>query len=93
MVGVEMLNRNVKMHGMGSGFEIKETASIRELIGLIDAAQIWPDRLVELELWSNLCVLASRGGQTDNLRHCHGKAMEALSYFEKRKSENMYNLN
>lgn len=92
MVGVEILNRNLKMQGMGAGYEIKEAPSIRDLIGLIDAAQTWPDRLVELELWSNLCVLASKSlgqQQTDSLRYCHGKALETISYFEKRKTENM----
>lgn len=88
MVGVEILNRNLRMQGMGLGYEIKEAPSIRDLIGLIDAAQTWPDRLVELELWSNLCVLAAKANQTDNLKYCHGKALETLSYFEKRKNEN-----
>lgn len=89
MVGTEILNRNIRMQGMGANFEIKEAPSIRDLIGFIEAAQTWPDRLVELELWSNLCVLASKSGHTDSLRHCHGKALETLSYFEKRKNENM----
>jgi hypothetical protein len=91
MVGVEILNRNMKMQGLGSSsFEIKDAPSIRELIGLVDLAQPWPDRLIELELWSNLCVLASKAAnQTENVRYCHGKALETLSYFEKRKNDNM----
>ncbi len=87
MVGVEMHNRNLKMSGQPS-FELKEIPSIRDIIGLIDWADKWPDKLVELELWANLAVLASKYGQTDNLRQCHSKALESISYFEKKKAEN-----
>jgi hypothetical protein len=87
MAGVEILNRNLKMSSSPS-YEIKDGPSISELIELIDWADKWPDKLVELELWSNLAVLAGKFGQTDNLRQCHSKALESISYFEKKKAEN-----
>jgi hypothetical protein len=91
MVAVEILNRNVKMSGQGN-FEIKDSVNIKEVATLIDQAQNWPDRLIELELWTNLCVLASKANQTDVrtdvLKYCHSKALETLSYFEKRKTDN-----
>ncbi|RNA35698.1 cilia- and flagella-associated 46-like, partial [Brachionus plicatilis] len=86
MVGVEILNRNFKVSGQNS-YEIKEPPGVKELIGYVDSAQPWPDKLVELELWSNLCVLANRANQTDNLRYCYSRALESVSYFEKKKSE------
>lgn len=73
-----------------SNFEIKEPPSIKEICNLIDQAQTWPDRLVELELWSNLCVLSCKASQLDNLRYCHSKAFESCSYFEKIKNDNKY---
>lgn len=87
MVGVEMHNRNFKM-SYQSNFELKDAPSVRDLIGLIDWADKWPDKLVELELWANLAVLAGKYGQTDNLRQCHSKALETISYFEKKKADN-----
>ncbi|CAF0832143.1 unnamed protein product [Brachionus calyciflorus] len=87
MIGVEILNRNLKVQGQNS-YEIKEPPSIKELINLIDTAQPWPDKLIELELWSNLSILANKYNQTENLRYCYSKALETLSYFEKRKIEN-----
>lgn len=89
MVAVEILNRNLKMSGQ-SNFEIKDSVSIKEIATLIDQAQNWPDRLIELELWTNLCVLASKANQTDVLKYCHSKSLESLSYFEKRKADNKY---
>lgn len=89
MVAVEMLNRNAKMAGQAN-FELKDAASIREAISLVDQASSWPDKLVELELWANLAVLAGKANQTDNLRYAHSKALELISYFEKKKSENKY---
>ena len=87
MVGVEILNRNIKMN-INPSYEIKDGPSISELIELIDWADKWPDKLVELELWSNLAVLSGKLGQTENLRQCHSKALETISYFEKKKNEN-----
>jgi hypothetical protein len=85
MVGVEILNRNLKMP---ANFEIKEAPALKEIVTQIDAVQHWPDKLVELELWSNLCILACKANQTELLKYCHSKALELLSYFEKRKHEN-----
>lgn len=82
-----MHNRNLKMVGQAA-FELKDAPAVRDLIALIDWADKWPDKLVELELWSNLAVLASKYNQTDNLRQCHSKALESISYFEKKKAEN-----
>lgn len=87
MVGVEILNRNLKAFGQSS-YEIKEPPGIKEIIGFLDSAQPWPDKLIELELWSNLCVLAYKANQTDNLRYCYSRALELVSYFEKKKVEN-----
>ena len=89
MVGVEILNRNLKISNNPS-FEIKDGPSIKEVIELIDWADKFPDKLVVLELWSNLAVLSGKSGQTDNLRQCHSKALETISYFEKKKAENKY---
>ena len=93
MVGVEILNRNLKLSGLGlSSYETRggggEAPSVRELAGLIEQAQAWPDKLIELELWSCLAIYAGKTGQTDHLKNCHSKALECLSYFEKRKQEN-----
>lgn len=89
MVAVEILNRNTKLPGGLSSFEIKDTLSIKELINFVDQAYSWPDRLVELELWTKIAVLASKSGQTENLRYAHSKALESISYFEKnKKSDN-----
>ena len=87
MIAVQILNRNYKIGNSGT-YEIKEAPSIKDAISLIDQALNWPDKLVELELWSNLAVLASKANQTENLRYVHSKALELLSYFEKRKNEN-----
>ncbi len=85
MVGLEILNRNGKL--IGSNYEIKEAPSIKDLIFLVDVANVWPDKLVELEIWSNLTSLAARQAQTDNARYAQSKALELLSYFEKKKSD------
>lgn len=87
MIGIEILNRNLKVSGQNS-YEIKEPPGIKELVGYVDSAQPWPDKLIELELWSNLCVLANKANQTDNLRYCYSRGLELVSYFEKKKTEN-----
>jgi hypothetical protein len=87
MIGIEIWNRNLKMTGQPN-YEIKDVPTLKDLIGLIDWADKWPDKLVELELWSNLAILCGKYGQTDNLRYCHTKALETISYFEKKKTEN-----
>ena len=86
LVGVSMIFRNYITPG--SSYEIKDAPSIKEVISLTEQVVSWPDRLVELEIWSNLAVLASKAGQTENLRFAHSKALETLSYFEKKKNEN-----
>lgn len=89
MIGIEILSRNLRLAGQGlSSYESKDAPSVRELINLIEQAGNWPDKLIELELWSNLAVMAGKLSQTENLRYCHSKSLESLSYFEKRKSEN-----
>ena len=89
MVSVEILNRNLKLPGGLSSFEIKDTLTLKELISFVDQAYSWPDRLVELELWTNIAILAGKFGQTDNLRYAHSKTLESISYFEKnKKSDN-----
>jgi len=85
MVGIESLNRNMRLPGGLTIYEIKDSLSVKELIDLMDQAFTWPDRLVELELWTNIAVLAGRFGQTENLRYSHCKALETISYFEKNK--------
>jgi len=84
-VGVETLNRNMRLPGGLTAYEIKDAISVKELIDLVDQAYAWPDRLVELELWTNIAVIAGRLGQTENLRYAHSKALESISYFEKNK--------
>jgi hypothetical protein len=90
MVAAQILDRNFKMSGQSS-FEIKDAPSIKDTINLMDLVSNWPDKLIELEIWSQLSVLAGKMGQTDNLRYTHFKALETLSYFEKKKLENKYN--
>jgi hypothetical protein len=87
MIATQMIDRNYKMAGQNS-FEIKETPTIKDAIALMDLVSNWPDKLIELEIWSQLAVLAGKLGQTDNLRYAHFKALESLSYFEKKKLEN-----
>ena len=87
MVGIGILNRNLKVFGQSS-YEIKEPPGIKEMIGFMDSAQPWPDKLIELELWSNLCILAYKGNQIDNLKYCNSRALQLVSYFEKKKTEN-----
>lgn len=84
MVAVEIMNRNSKL----PNYEIKDAVSIKDSLVLIDQASSWPDKLVELELWTNLAILAGKANQTDNLRYAHSKALSSISYFEKKKSEN-----
>jgi hypothetical protein len=86
LVGVQILQRNYITPG--GSYDIKDGPSIKEVINLTDQVISWPDRLVELEVWSNLAVLACKAGQTENLRYSHSKALETLSYFEKKKNEN-----
>ena len=88
MVAVEILNRNYKLPSGMNSFEIKDALSIKELIGFIEQSFPWPDKLIELELWSNIAVLSCKSGQTENLRFAHSKALETISYFEKKKTEN-----
>jgi hypothetical protein len=85
-----MLEQNSKMNSQSvpSNFEFKDVPTIAEVINLIDQAGHWPDKLVEIELWSHLAVLAAKYNQTDNLRYCHSKALEQVSYFEKIKNDN-----
>lgn len=91
MVSVETLNRNMKLPGGLASFEIKDTLSLKELIDFVDQTYTWPDRLVELELWTNIAVLACKTGQTENLRYAQSKALESISYFEKnKKAENKW---
>lgn len=87
MVATQIIDRNYKMIGQNS-FEIKEAPTIKDTIALMDLVSNWPDKLIELEIWSQLAVLAGKLGQTDNLRYAHFKALESLSYFEKKKLEN-----
>ena len=88
MVAVEMLNRNARLASTAPAFEIRDAPSVKDTIALVEAvAGTWADRLVELEIWSNLAVLAGKFAQTDNLRYAHAKALETLSYFEKHKSD------
>jgi hypothetical protein len=68
MVATEILNRNYKLSQGMNSYEIKDALSIKEVINLIDLAFGWPDKLIELELWTNICILAGKSGQTDNLR-------------------------
>ena len=86
MVAVEIMNRNIKL----PNYEIKDGVSIKDSLVLIDQAFNWPDKLVELELWANLAVLAGKMNQTENLRFAHSKALSSISYFEKKKAENKY---
>ena len=89
MVTVEILNRNLKLPGGLVTFEIKDAVSLKDLISFVDQCYSWPDRLIELELWANIAVLANKLNQTDNLRYAHTKALETISYFEKnKKAEN-----
>ena len=88
MIGTEILIRNLKLSAAGlSSYETKEAPSVRDLAANIEQTS-WPDKLIELELWSCLAAVAGRTGQTESLRYCHSKALECLSYFEKRKQEN-----
>jgi hypothetical protein len=87
MIATQIIDRNYKMIGQNS-FEIKEAPTIKDAIALMDLVSNWPDKLVELEIWSQLAILAGKLGQTDNLRYAHFKALESLSYFEKKKLEN-----
>ena len=91
MIGIEILNRNLKLssaYTSSQSHEIKDAPSIKEMISLIESVENWPDKLVELQLWSNLAVLASKTTQTDNLRSIHTKTLGLVSHFEKVKSEN-----
>ena len=83
MVAVEILDRNLI-----PGLEIKDPPTIKDIIGYMDQASSWPDRLIELQLWCRLAILSHKSNETDNLKYVHGKALETVSYFEKKKSEN-----
>ena len=85
MVSVEILNKNLKLPGGLAAFEIKDAVALKDLINFVDQCYSWPDRLVELEIWSNIAVLANKLNQTDNIRYAHAKALETISYFEKNK--------
>jgi hypothetical protein len=90
MIGTEILSRNLKLASLGlSNYETKEPPTIKELANFIEQASSWPDKLIELELWTALAYIAGRTNQTDNLKYCHSKSLECISYFEKKKNENM----
>jgi hypothetical protein len=89
MIGVEILNKNVKIASLNlMSYEIKDAPNIKELINLIEQAINWPDKLIELELWTSLAYISSKINQTETLKYCHSKSLECLSYFEKKKTEN-----
>ena len=86
LVGIQILQRNYLTPG--TVYDIKDAPALKEVINLTDQVVSWPDRLVELEIWANLAVLTCKAGQTENLRFAHSKALETISYFEKKKTEN-----
>jgi HEPN domain-containing protein len=90
MIGTEILTRNMKLASLGLGsYETKDPPNVKDLATLTEQASSWPDKLIELEIWTSLAYVSSRTGLTENLKYCHSKALECLSYFEKKKSDNM----
>jgi hypothetical protein len=86
MIAVCMIDCNSKSINLNN-YEIKEAPSIAEAIEYMNQVDNWADKLVELELWCNLAILASQAMQTGNLRYAHSRALLCVSYFEKNNSE------
>ncbi len=64
--------------------------STAKVIEMVEEGTPWPDRLIELQLWCRIAILSNKFNDTESLRMAYSRAIDSVSYFEKKKLENKW---